>query len=60
MLHVMTNLDKWYSLPKHYQSVIANAASNANIWMSTRYDLLNPTALKRLVATRHSTSPIQH
>lgn len=51
MLHMMTNLEKWNTLPKYYQSVIANAASNANIWMSARYDLLNPAALKRLVAT---------
>jgi TRAP-type mannitol/chloroaromatic compound transport system substrate-binding protein len=47
----MTNLEKWNSLPKHYQAVLANAASNANIWMSARYDLVNPQALKRLVAT---------
>ena len=51
MLHIMTNLDKWNSLPKYYQAVIANAAAHANIWMSARYDLLNPAALKRLVAT---------
>src|ERR1700755_2648485 len=49
--HVRTNLEKWNSLPKHYQAVLANAASNANIWMSARYDLVNPQALKRLVAT---------
>lgn len=60
MLHVMTNLDKWNALPKHYQSVIANAASNANIWMSARYDLLNPAALKRLVAAGTQLRPFSN
>ena len=50
MLHMMINLEKWNSLPKSYQAVIVNAASHANVWMSARYDLLNPAALKRLVA----------
>jgi TRAP-type mannitol/chloroaromatic compound transport system substrate-binding protein len=50
MLHNMINLNKWNELPKHYQSVIASASANANLWMSARYDLQNPAALKRLVA----------
>ena len=36
MLDVMTNLEKWTSLPKHYQTVLANAAADANIWTSAR------------------------
>lgn len=51
MLHVMTNLEKWNSLPKNYQTAIIDAASHANVWMSARYDQVNPEALKRLVAT---------
>ncbi len=60
MLHVMTNLDKWNSLPKSYQSVIANAAAHANIWMSARYDMQNPAALKRLVASGAQLRPFSH
>src|ERR1700743_3005557 len=44
------NLEKWNSLPKNYQAIISNATANANSWMAARYDMQNPTALKRLVA----------
>jgi TRAP-type mannitol/chloroaromatic compound transport system substrate-binding protein len=60
MLHVMTNLEKWNSLPKYYQAVLANAAAHANIWMSARYDLVNPAALKRLVATGTQLRPFSN
>jgi len=50
MVHSLTNLEKWNSLPKHYQAVLANANANANSYMQARYDLQNPGALKRLVA----------
>lgn len=46
----LTNLDKWNSLPKHYQAAILNAASHANTWMMARFDMQNQAALKRLVA----------
>lgn len=50
-LHNLINLEKWNSLPKNYQAVLTNAAANANLWMTTRYDMQNPAALKRLVAS---------
>jgi TRAP-type mannitol/chloroaromatic compound transport system substrate-binding protein len=50
MVHAMVNLDKWNQLPKSYQTILTNAAANANGWMTARYDLQNPAALKRLVA----------
>ena len=50
MVHTFCNLEKWNSLPKSYQAVLANATANANTWMNSRYDMLNPAALKRLVA----------
>ena len=50
MVHAFCNLEKWNSLPKNYQAILANAAANANSWMAARYDLQNPGALKRLVA----------
>ena len=49
-VHAYVNLDKWNSLPKIYQAAITDAAVHTNSWMQARYDMLNPTALKRLVA----------
>lgn len=49
-VHAFTNLDKWNSLPKNYQAILTNAMANANTWMAARYDMQNPSALKRLVA----------
>ena len=50
-VHSFTNLEKWNSLPKTYQSILANAAQATNSWMAARYDMQNPAALKRLVAS---------
>jgi TRAP-type mannitol/chloroaromatic compound transport system substrate-binding protein len=49
-LHLFINIDKWEQLPKVYQSVLTAAAHQANTLMQTRYDALNPPAVKRLVA----------
>jgi TRAP-type mannitol/chloroaromatic compound transport system substrate-binding protein len=45
-----TNLDKWNALPKHYRAVLEQAGNHANTWMIAKYDLLNPPALRRLLA----------
>jgi TRAP-type mannitol/chloroaromatic compound transport system substrate-binding protein len=50
MLLAYVNLDKWNSLPKHYQAVVAQAGAYANNWMMAKYDQVNPTALKKLLA----------
>ena len=50
-VHAFCNLEKWNSLPKNYQAIINNATANANSWMAARYDMQNPAALKRLVAS---------
>jgi TRAP-type mannitol/chloroaromatic compound transport system substrate-binding protein len=49
-VHAFANLEKWNALPKNYQAVLTNATANANSWMAARYDMQNPSALKRLVA----------
>jgi TRAP-type mannitol/chloroaromatic compound transport system substrate-binding protein len=49
-VHVFSNLEKWNSLPKSYQAILASACAQANSWMAARYDMENPTALKRLIA----------
>ncbi|MFZ5733441.1 MAG: TRAP transporter substrate-binding protein [Pseudomonadota bacterium] len=48
-VHAFANLEKFNALPKHYQAVLTNAAANTNSWMTARYDMQNPAALKRLV-----------
>jgi TRAP-type mannitol/chloroaromatic compound transport system substrate-binding protein len=50
ILLAQVNLDKWNSLPKGYQAVLAQAGQYANCWMMAKYDQLNPTALKKLLA----------
>ena len=49
MLLGIVNLEKWNSLPKHYQSVIELAGQSANNWMMSKYDQGNPQALKKLL-----------
>jgi TRAP-type mannitol/chloroaromatic compound transport system substrate-binding protein len=50
MLHNFFNLERWQSLPKPYQAILANASAHANTWMQARYDGQNPAALRRLAA----------
>ncbi len=49
LLHLMVNTDQWASLPKSYQSILRLASDAANNWMLSRYDSVNPPALRRLV-----------
>jgi TRAP-type mannitol/chloroaromatic compound transport system substrate-binding protein len=48
--YVIFNLAKWNELPKHYQDICYYAAVYCNIWMMTKYDMVNPAALKRLLS----------
>jgi TRAP-type mannitol/chloroaromatic compound transport system substrate-binding protein len=60
ILLAFVNLDKWNALPKHYQATLEQAAAFANQWMIAKYDLVNPAALKRLLANGvklHAFSP---
>ncbi len=60
MLVAFINLDKWNALPKNYQAILRDAAAYANNWMLAKYDLVNPPALKRLIANGaklHAFSP---
>jgi TRAP-type mannitol/chloroaromatic compound transport system substrate-binding protein len=50
MLHIHVNKEKWDSLPKSYQAICKAAAAEANQFCLGRYDIQNPTAVKRLVA----------
>ncbi|CAA7626341.1 TRAP transporter substrate-binding protein [Magnetospirillum sp. SS-4] len=47
----MVNLDQWAKLPKAYQAVLTAACAEANIDMLAKYDVYNPLALKKLIAS---------
>ena len=49
-VHAFVNLEKWNALPKAYQAALTAACTYANTQMAARYDVVNPAALKRLVA----------
>jgi TRAP-type mannitol/chloroaromatic compound transport system substrate-binding protein len=50
-LHLYINQKAWSELPKEYQAALEAAAHEGNVLMLSRYDALNPMALKRLVAS---------
>ncbi|MDR7146101.1 TRAP transporter substrate-binding protein [Rhizobium sp. BE258] len=49
-VHAFFNLEKWNSLPKHYQAALTDACAYANTNMMAKYDMKNPGSLKQLVA----------
>jgi TRAP-type mannitol/chloroaromatic compound transport system substrate-binding protein len=51
MLHLFFNLEKWNALPKSYQAIVKSAAQTANTVMMARYDMQNPTSLRKLVGS---------
>ncbi len=48
--HNIMNIAKWNALPKAYQSAIITASNDAWVWTLSKYDYVNPPALKRLVS----------
>jgi TRAP-type mannitol/chloroaromatic compound transport system substrate-binding protein len=50
MLFAFVNLDKWNALPRHYQAILEQAGHLANTWVMAKYDVVNPPALRRLLA----------
>ncbi|WP_332683453.1 TRAP transporter substrate-binding protein [Bosea sp. (in: a-proteobacteria)] len=48
-VHAFINTEKWNSLPKAYQAALNAACAYATNTMTTKYDVQNPAALKRLV-----------
>lgn len=50
MIHLFINKDQFAKLPENYKAVVRAAAAQADIYMMTRYDVLNGPALKRLAA----------
>src|SRR5471032_553700 len=50
MLLAFINLDKWNALPKSYKAILEQAGHYANTWCMAKYDLVNPAALRKLLA----------
>jgi TRAP-type mannitol/chloroaromatic compound transport system substrate-binding protein len=50
MMHLCINQGKWNELSKSYQAIVRNAAEAANNWMLSKYDAVNPGALRRIAA----------
>ena len=49
--HAIINLEKWNQLPKIYQTVVHAASNETWNWMLSKYDAVNPPALRRLIAS---------
>jgi TRAP-type mannitol/chloroaromatic compound transport system substrate-binding protein len=47
---VYVNLNQWQTLPKTYQAILELACAEAYTWSLARYDVENPSALRRLIA----------
>ncbi len=47
---IYINAEKWNSLSKEYQAIVAQAAAAAHVQCQARYDARNPAALKQLIA----------
>lgn len=50
MQHFYVSQSEWDKLPTHYQAALRSAAAAAHIDSIAHYDILNPPALRRLVA----------
>jgi TRAP-type mannitol/chloroaromatic compound transport system substrate-binding protein len=57
MLHNFINLEKWNALPPAYKAAVRTCSDMANTWMQSKYDAVNPAAMKRLVAAGAKLTP---
>jgi TRAP-type mannitol/chloroaromatic compound transport system substrate-binding protein len=48
-LDLLVNIKAWEALPAEYKAILETACAEANIWMVSKYDAVNPAALKRLL-----------
>ncbi|CAA7620630.1 Alpha-keto acid-binding periplasmic protein TakP [Candidatus Terasakiella magnetica] len=54
---ILVNIAEWEKLPKAYKAILEAACAEANIDMNAKYDVLNPPALKRLIASGTQLKP---
>jgi TRAP-type mannitol/chloroaromatic compound transport system substrate-binding protein len=53
----IANTDKWNALPKLYKEALTSACLEVNNWVAAKYDAVNSTALKQLVAEGAQLTP---
>ncbi len=53
----IVNTEKFNALPKLYKEALISACAEANAWVSSKYDAVNPQALKRLVGSGAALRP---
>ena len=51
-LDLFVNIKQWEALPPEYKAILESACAEANVWMVSKYDAVNPAALKRLVGNK--------
>ena len=51
MTHLFVNRAAWNALPTHYKAIVRSAAEAVNQTTIANYDVVNPLALRRLVAS---------
>src|SRR5512143_454663 len=49
-IDLFVNTKAWAALPKDYQAILELACETANLDMTAKYDVLNPPALRKLIA----------
>jgi TRAP-type mannitol/chloroaromatic compound transport system substrate-binding protein len=59
-LDLLVNIKAWESLPAEYKAILEAACAEANVWMVSKYDALNPDALKRLLASGVKLQPFSN
>jgi TRAP-type mannitol/chloroaromatic compound transport system substrate-binding protein len=59
-LDLLVNIKAWEALPPEYKAILEAACAEANVWMVSKYDALNPDALKRLLATGVKLQPFSN
>ena len=50
-IHFFINKDSWNALPKHYQAILKAACQSATSHMWSKYDAVNPPALRKIAAS---------
>lgn len=60
MVHAYINLEKWNQLPKSYQAILQAAGQTATTHMLTRYDALNPSGLRKILASGGQLRPFSN
>jgi TRAP-type mannitol/chloroaromatic compound transport system substrate-binding protein len=48
-LDLLVNIKAWEALPAEYKAILEGACGEANVWVTAKYDAVNPAALKRLI-----------